>query len=235
MMGSLFCEALPNEAWTAISSQNRWHGAIFSGDPNARIYPWCETKKSSYNAQWAVQKRGTLIAQKLKTNRHAKQHRIWFSREGLSEPVQEGAWYFAEAETAYAAVRVASGGAEFEEESTDERALILTCEDDFSPVILEVARKTDFADFNSFREAVQALPVQFDGAILTYTGLSGDRFKFFADQGDRPQINGSPIDLEPDKVYDSPFVQSDWDSGVVTIRKGDRKIILNFNESSHDR
>ena len=90
MMGSLFCDALPYDAWNAISSQNRWHGVIFSGDRYARIYPYCETDRSSYNAHWAVQKRGTLIAQKLKTSRHAKQHRVWFSREGLSEPIQDG-------------------------------------------------------------------------------------------------------------------------------------------------
>ena len=28
IMGSLFCDALPSEAWNNISSQNRWHGAI---------------------------------------------------------------------------------------------------------------------------------------------------------------------------------------------------------------
>ena len=231
IMGSLLCDALPFDAWNNISSQNRWHGAIFSGNPNARIYPYCETKKSHYNAQWAVQKHGTLIAQKLKTSKHAKQHRIWFSREGLSEPIQEGPWYFAEADSAYAAVRVVSGGAAFEDEATDKRARILTCADDPSPVILEVARKADFKDFKTFRDTVHALPFQFDGTVLTYTGLSKDRFTFFSDQSARPQINGTPIDLGPKKVYDSPFVQSDWDSGVVTIWKGGRKVILDFNSS----
>lgn len=228
VMGSLLCDALPSEAWNNISLQNRWHGAIFSGDRNARIYPYCETDHSSYNAHWAVQKRGTLIAQKLKTSRHAKQHRVWFSREGLSEPVQDGSWYFAEADSVYAAARVVSGKAAFEEDSTDERARILTCADDLSPVTLEVARKADFPDFKTFRDTVQALPFQFDGTILTYTGLSKDRFKFFADQSDRPQINGTPIDLGPEKVYDSPFVQSDWDSGLVTIQFGDKKRVLDF-------
>jgi len=116
-----------------------------------------------------------------------------------------------------------------EEESTDKRARILTCADDMSPVILEVARKADFPDFKTFRDTVQGLPFQFDGTILTYTSLGNDHFKFFADQSDRPQINGTPIDLGPEKVYDSPFVQSDWNSGVVTIQFGDKKCVLDFN------
>ncbi|MGB1129931.1 MAG: hypothetical protein ACPG4K_07765 [Haloferula sp.] len=231
IMGSLFCDALPVDEWNNISSQNRWHGAIFAGDPKARIYPYGETRKSHYNAHWAAQKRGTLIAQKLKTSKHVTQHRVWFSREGLSEPIQEGAWYFAEAESAYAAVRVVSGEAAFEDEVTDPRARILTSANDLSPVILEVARKADFPDFKTFRKTVQALPFAFDGTVLTYTGLSNDRFTFFADQSERPQINGKPIDLGPEKVYDSPFVQSDWDSGIVTIQFGTKKQILDFNET----
>ena len=231
IMGSLFSDALPSTAWNNISSQNRWHGAIFAGDRNARIYPYDETKKSHYNAHWAVQKQGTLIAQKLKTSKNVTQHRVWFSREGLSKPIQEGLWYFTEADSAYAAVRVVSGKATFEEESTDKRAHILTCTDDMSPVILEVARKADFPNFKAFRNAVQALPFQFDGKVLIYTGLGKDRFKFFANQSKRPQINGTPIDLGPEKVYDSPFVQSNWDSGVVTIQFGEKKHVLNFNEN----
>ncbi len=231
VMGSLLCDALPSEAWNAISLQNRWHGAIFSGDRNARIYPYVETVKSHYNAHWAIQKRGTLIAQKLKTSKNVTQHRVWFSREGLSEPIEEGSWYFAEADSAYAAVNVVSDEAAFEDDATDQRARILTCVDDFSPVILEVARKADFPDFITFRENVQALSFQFDGTVLTYTGLSKDRFTFFADQSDRPQINDAPIDLGPEKVYDSPFVQSDWDSGVVTIQFCDNNRVLNFNRN----
>ena len=230
IMGSLFCDALPGDAWNNISSQNRWHGAIFAGnDRNARIYPYGDTQKSHYNAHWAVQKRGTLIAQKLKTSKNVTQHRVWFSRGGLSKPIQEGAWYFAEADSAYAAVRVVSGGAAFEKESTNDRANILTCAHHMSPVILEVARKARFPDFIAFRDAVKALPFQFDGTVLTYTGLGKDRFTFFADQSERPQINDTPIDLGPKKVYDSPFVQSDWDSGVVTIQFGEKKHVLDFN------
>ena len=45
IMGSLFCDALPSEAWNNISSQNRWHGAIFSGDRFAHIYPYCRNEK----------------------------------------------------------------------------------------------------------------------------------------------------------------------------------------------
>ena len=36
------------------------------------------------------------------------------------------------------------------------------------------------------------------------------------------------MNYAPSRVYDSPFVQSDWDRGVVTIQKGCRKLALDF-------
>src|SRR5258708_15112542 len=39
--------------------------------------------------------------------------RVWFSKDGLTAPVMEGAWILSEAAGAWAAVRVVSGGADF--------------------------------------------------------------------------------------------------------------------------
>jgi hypothetical protein len=251
IMGSLLCEARPTTDWFTGSSQNRWHGVIFRGATNARIYPYIETDHSAYNAQWAVQRQGTLIAQKLKTSVGTQGLRVWFSKDGLAVPVKEGAWFLSEAAGAWAAVRVVSGEAEFAPEAADRKAtkkkaagadddgeslpgkprgLVLKCTDDYSPVIIEVARKADFSTLDDFREALLGLPLKLKSNVLTYTGLSGDRFTFFTDQSQPPQINGRPLDYWPSKVYDSPFVQSDWDSGVVTIQKGGRKLVMNFNE-----
>ena len=107
---------------------------------------------------------------------------------------------------------------------------VLRCSDDYSPVIIEVARKAGFATMSAFRDAVLALPVKTESGRLTYTGVSGDAFTLFTDQSQPPRVNGKPIDYAPAKAYDSPFVQGDWDSGVVTIQKGERKLVLNFNE-----
>jgi hypothetical protein len=44
-----------------------------------------------------------------------------------------------------------------------------------------------------------------------------------------PTINGAPVNYAPKKVFDSPFLSADYESGIVTIRKGDRKKVLDFN------
>lgn len=252
VMGSLLCAARPASDWTTMSAQNRWHGVIFRGAMNARIYPYCETDHSSYNQQWAVQRKGTLIAQKLKNSQHADGLRVWISEAGLTSPVKESGWYFTEATGAWAAVHVVAGDTKLiapevpkkrnnpapKPNSNDDgdspagpgSGWVVQCSESFSPVIIEVATKAEFATSEAFRKAVLALPVKAEGGRLAYTGLGGDSFAFFTDQTELPRVNDQPVDLAPPRVYDSPFVQSDWKSGLVTIQKGDRKLVLNFDE-----
>jgi hypothetical protein len=44
-----------------------------------------------------------------------------------------------------------------------------------------------------------------------------------------PRINGKPVNLTPKKVFDSPYLSADHGSGVVTLRKDDRTLTLDFN------
>ena len=237
IIGSLMTEARPEEDWAAISSQNRWSGVIFRGHPNARIYPQCLTgdEPSNYNQQWAVQKKGTLITQKLKTSRHAGDMCIWFSKEGLTPPLSKDPWVFVEAPGAFAAVRAVTGSYTWQDDPNSKRGRWLKCSDQYTPVIIEVAGKTDFADFNAFQNAVLALPFTFKNHQLSYTALAGDDFTFYADYSQNPRINGQPVTYAPAKTFDSPFVQSLYDSGIVTIQKGARQLHLDFNTTLTDK
>lgn len=106
-------------------------------------------------------------------------------------------------------------------------------------MIIEVARKADFAyastgkdaesvAYAMFRSQVLSLPLKFNGKKLTYQSLGGDTFSFYADYSQSPKVNGIRVDYAPAKVFDSPFIQSQWNSGIVTIRKGKRKLVLDF-------
>jgi hypothetical protein len=232
IMGSFLQEPRPEDDWTAISAQNRWIGVVFRGETDARIYPAALNREneSVYHAHWSVQSRGTLIAQKLPTSRRVDEWRVYFSRAGLTAPTREGRWIFTAAPHAYAAVHVVRGDFAFVDEPKEKFGRWLHCADVTTPVILEVAPKSAHASLADFRRAVLARPIVLDGATLTYTGLGGDRLTLFTDQSQPPRINDRPADLAPARVYDSPFVQSAWDSGVVTIQKDARRVVLNFNE-----
>ncbi len=231
IMGTQMMEARPFEDWTMISSQNRWQGVIFSGHPNARIYPQCEGKSPVFNGQWSVQHKGSFITHKLPANthnRHAEASRVFFSEAGLTNRMEENGWVFAEAEGAYAAVRPARSGYVWDTEETHMGDWIVL-EDDFDPIIIEVDLKENHADYAVFRQAVAKLSIEWEGDTLLYRGLDDTRLSLHTDYSAVPEINGEAINLAPDRVFDSPFVQSEWNSGVVHIRKGDREHVLDFN------
>ena len=64
---------------------------------------------------------------------------------------------------------------------------------------------------------------------LTFTSPEHNRFVFACDYRQLPSVNGIPINLAPPQVFDSPFIQSAWNSGIVTIQKDSRQLTLNFN------
>ena len=92
------CEACAPEDWFGAAVQNRWQGVIFKGHPDAAIVPECiamdphlnlHNLSNTVNQHWSVQRKGTLLAQKLEGGRFSHQagdSRIWISSKGLSEP-----------------------------------------------------------------------------------------------------------------------------------------------------
>jgi hypothetical protein len=228
VMGASMVPARDRKVWAAIASQNRWEGVIFAGDPVARIFaqPLPPERGSVYNANWSVENKGVLIVQRLKsTNAHGQ--RVWFS-ESLKRAAK-GGWIFAEAPRAFAAVRVVAGKTTWE---AGDKGIWLRCADEFSPVILEVARRSDFPGFAAFQSAILANPLAWGKGRLDYkSSFYKTALTLFADYSQAPQVDGKPVNYRPKKVYDSPFLDSDYGSGVVTIRKGQEKLVLDFIKS----
>lgn len=242
IIGAPLTEARPTEDWAAISSQSRWQGVIFAGEHDPRIVPIVRAAngKDSMNGQWSVQSKGSMIVQKLETSRGAGEMMTRFSIDGISKPERDGDTVFTEALGAYAAVRVARGDFTIQENRLEARrtgggtslgppGYILIPEDEYSPIILEVMAKSDVENFDAFKAKVKANDIRFSRSELKYTTIYGDRLTFDTNQREVPTINFQPVNYAPKKVYDSPFLNAEYNSGVVTITKGDRKKVVDFN------
>ena len=48
------------------------------------------------------------------------------------------------------------------------------------------------------------------------------------ESGTLPEIYGKPINLNPDMLFDSPFISSKHGSGLVIIEKGYRKLKIDM-------
>ncbi len=240
VVGTLMVEPRPNSDWTGVAAQNRWQGVIFRGDPNAAIVPEClavdthlnmNYHANTMNQHWSVQKKGTLITQKLACPEFSIQtgdSRVWISSSGLSDPVEASGWVIVQASGAYAGIYVADGGYVWDDPPEDGAGRWLRCNNDLSPIVIEVSRKESFDGLHAFQTALLSRTPSLEEGVLRYEGLDRDSFVFYSDYGSLPEIDGTSIDLTPDKVYDSPHVQSDWDSGVVTVSYGESKRELNF-------
>ena len=239
ILGTLMFEAHSNQDWAMISSQNRWQGVVFAGDLNARIFPVpqpvARAQDRAYNAWWSVQAKGALITQSL-PGHGAGPMRIWFSRSGLEPRTESGGWIFVKAPAAFAAVRVAEGQTSWESippKPGVEAGDWLVCGPGSSPVILEVARQQDFGDIAAFKARILATSIRYQRKKLEYTSLAGDRLTFFADRREPPQINGRRVTVAPPPIsLKSPFISADWNSGVVFLQKGSRRITLDFNSAA---
>jgi|GEM_PF-1087497 len=228
VMGTMHLEARPHPDWLMISSQNRWQGVIFDGDPFCRIFPQAQIDYRAYNQHWGVQSKGCLVTQQLTEgtwSKYTDSMRVYFSSQGLSSRVEKSGWVFMASSTAYAAVKCVTGG--YHWLSGDSRWMV--CNDRYSPVIIEVAKKSDYASYTAFQDKVIALSLSYDGKVLKHTSLYGDELIFYADRTSLPKVNNQLIDLRPTRVFDSPFVKSDFNSGVVEITKNQRKLVLDFS------
>ena len=243
-IGSLMTEARPLEDWVHISAQSRWQGVIFGDSPNARIVPVVRPAgraRDVLNGHWSVQSKGSLITQKLKGHKAGGPMIVWMPSEGMGEPVREGDLVFVETEAAYAAIRVVGGEFKLSEKEVSNPSIegatrvappgrVVLPDDDFAPVILEVMAKRDLDGFDAFKARVKASRPEMKGGLLKYQTVYGDTLTFDIRQESVPMINGKPVDYTPAKVLDSPFLEAGYDQGVVTIRKGGKKKILDFTQ-----
>jgi hypothetical protein len=241
-IGTLMTEARPFEDWVNISTQARWQGVIFAGQPSARIVPIVVQAKKGrdvLNGQWAVQSKGSLLTQKLKYNKGGGEMIVWMPREGVTAPIREDDVVFVEAEGAHAAVRVIGSEFRITTDSLTTRSaegsirtappgIVIIPRDDFAPVVVEVMAKDKVSDFDDFKRKVKGCTVKMQGAVVDCETIYGDRLTLDTSYREKPTINGKVVDYAPSKVLESPFLNADYNSGVVTISRGTRKKVLDF-------
>lgn len=232
VLGTHIFPNLSNARWTNISSQNRFHSALLRTESDfVQIVPQTRATgnlERNLNDLWAIQKHGTLISQKLRTSQNAAEMRVYIPSgpSVVAEEVDD--WIFLDTGYTFSGVRVATGGYLWQDEDWIE------LNDEYSPVIVEVARSQDYTDFEAFKTAALNTPIDVisdnGNRSLNYTGLGGSgEFVFSIDSDAMPTIDGAPYNLAPDFTYKSPYLNADWPGSKVYIEKGDRSMTLDFD------
>jgi hypothetical protein len=110
--------------------------------------------------------------------------------------------------------------------SGGESFLVLKSEE--SPVITIANDGADYGnDFAAFKAAVKAQPVAWAGGVLRFATIE------FHGPARPGLIAGQPVNLAASRGYDSPFIRSDWGSGLIHLRKGNETAILDFRDPAN--
>lgn len=227
-----------------LSCASRWNGLILESSPDSYIYPTAfEKKEDGYSPVGkmyrSVQYKNVLIC--APNTGYFKVHPEWYPQDDSSfeaygfffgknyEVSQMGDWFITEDSNCFVAFKAAYGGAEFE----GDRELIFN--DKYAPAILHVEKKADFADVDDFYQYLcekcilrinntvvpgyYTIEYQFDDVLLYFNAANNEP----------PRINSNLIDYEYPFAFDSPFIRGEYGSGVITVSKGSRKVVLDFN------
>lgn len=216
----------------------RWQGVVFASDPLARIgfevQPADSTDWHGFNPFFSAADRNLLVTQKWAPSppnprtANPAYLRVYFSPT-LDEVVEDGGWIFVKDGAAFAAVKVAAGGYRWtpawkHSDSIRDKAFI-TLDTENAPVILIANQAADYHDdFTAFRTAVKNQPIRFENGVLRFATIA------FYGPGKPAEVNGQTVNLAPARGYDSPFIRSDWNSGLIHIRKRDETLILDFRD-----
>ena len=90
-------------------------------------------------------------------------------------------------------------------------------------MIFPEAMKT-LDDYRTFKAAVKAQPVRYEEGVLHFATVT------FHGPSRASEVDGKAVNLAPSRGYDSPFIRSDWNSGLIYIRHGEDTEVLDFRD-----
>ena len=96
--------------------------------------------------------------------------------------------------------------------------------------IVQAASAREFASFEAFRAAINALPLAFSlepVPTVTLTTLRGKKVAFT--YGQAPVVDGQPIDYAKWKLFEGPHLNAEKGSSILTITHGKLQRTLDFN------
>ena len=223
-----------NRQYTQISDQNRAMGVMFASGPNNRVMVFGEGSSiddKSYADLSGVTRANCMVVQRDQNANNSGSGMLAFVPQALwNARVEASSWIFLQSGNAYCALRPA-GGTYTATAAT--HGLDISMSNSWAPVIIQMGQASSYADFAAFRTSVIANALTFVTNTLNYTSEAGDIFTFYANSKTTPRVNGTNVNLNPTKTYDSPYLSMTHGTDLATVSyPGYDNLLLNFDPSS---
>ncbi len=224
VMGSFRQDERDGLVW--LSSQNRWEGAVFDGNTEARLFVRYETTESTYQPLHTIQHGSKLITQNITDLPIG----LYISFFDFNREINlEDGWLFGEIEKCYYAVKQVGG----EIYTKDNRLLF---RDNNLPVIVHIEPKRKYADYDEFKSHIFSNLVIKVGDFVFYQDVrcreDGIGLNYDAMQDDYRMIDGEMVKYNQEKMFDNPFIDSDFGSGIISVKVCGGTVLYDFNTIS---
>jgi hypothetical protein len=153
----------------------------------------------------------------------------YLPRDAFDEVIEENGWIFARAGDAFAGLWLSSAYRWTTEGEWADREIISAGLK--HAVICEAGTTDNYVDFTAFRHAIAGTPVHFDRESMTLDYRSSQTGPLRIDSRGGRYWNERPVDLDYGS-YDSPYLYSAWGSGVIEMKIGSTRHILDFNSTA---
>lgn len=118
----------------------------------------------------------------------------------------------------------------------DERKDRIKLDDKWSVVIFEAGSISEYGSMNAFKEYIFGNTITLNKTVVQGFYLITYKFGkekkneiyFNAANMQIPKINGVPINYSPEKLFDSPYLNSKYHSGVIEFGLPDAKMVREF-------
>ena len=233
-------------AYAKINTQNRWQGVIFPTAKTARIFPQSEGlgNGKTYDQHMAVQHRNVMVVANHPRAKQTGALRVFVAKDMRKGLTRKDGWAIVKEGNAWLGIRPLNDKGfdlkelqqkKVKEASRQNRAgFWLWPKAKASSVVFVLSREgthKTLKDFLAYLKSHEHGVTK--GGVAHYTFIDDLGATTRLELGAAlhvPTINGKPVNLYPKRVFDSPYLSSDHGSGVVTIKKGSRKLVLDFNQ-----
>ena len=228
-MGSLTFDM--NLDYLQIIDQNRAMGVMFASGGNDRVMVFgkgASTNDKSYADLSGVTRADCMIVQRDQNANNSGSGTLVFVPTKLwNTRIETGGWLFLQSGNAYCALRPAGGNYTA---GNAAYGVDLAMSNIWAPVIIQMGQAANYPDFAAFQNSVIANPLTFSSNVLNYTSEAGDTFTFYANSKTTPRVNGTTVNLNPAKTYNSPYLSMVHGTDVATISyPGYDDLLLSFD------
>jgi hypothetical protein len=120
----------------------------------------------------------------------------------------------------------------------NEAGTIMELRDNFAPVLIEASTTEDHPTIEAFITDILDNRLELHKTvvpgwhILVYVGLGGDEREIVFNAGttEIPTIGGEYVNYSHPMTWDSPFMSSEYMSGVVTLQYGDDRLVVDLTD-----